>query len=70
MTVTEVIFATVGGLRGAVSLILAQMVVTEQNPRSENQKVTAEVRSPAITVGLRWDHDGNGGSYDKVVPLS
>jgi NhaP-type Na+/H+ and K+/H+ antiporter len=49
MSPQEVIFTTMGGLRGAVSLILAQMVVTEQNPKSENQRVTAEVRCPSLS---------------------
>ena len=43
----EVVFATIGGLRGAISLILAQMVVTEQNPdpnNPEQQRVTAQVK--------------------------
>ena len=41
----EIVFTTFGGLRGAVSLILAQAVVTEQapNPTLQNQKVTAQV---------------------------
>ena len=40
----EVIFATIGGLRGAISLILAQMVVTEQGPEhKKGQRITAEV---------------------------
>jgi NhaP-type Na+/H+ or K+/H+ antiporter len=45
MSWPEIVFATVGGLRGAVSLILTQAVVTEQapNPSLENQKVTAQV---------------------------
>lgn len=43
---SEILFATIGGLRGAVSLILTQVVVTEQNPDPTlaNRKVTAEVR--------------------------
>lgn len=40
----SILFATFGGLRGAVSLILAQMVVTEQDTGKENRKVTAQVR--------------------------
>jgi hypothetical protein len=45
MSLAEIVFATIGGLRGAVSLILAQVVVTEQNPDPtlESRKVTAEV---------------------------
>ena len=45
MTWNEITFATFGGLRGAVSLILAQVVVTEQAPHSDlqNRKVTAQV---------------------------
>ena len=45
MSWQEIIFTTFGGLRGAVSLILAQAVVTEQapNPTLQNQKVTAQV---------------------------
>ena len=41
----EITFTTFGGLRGAVSLILAQVVVTEQSPHSDlrNRKVTAQV---------------------------
>ena len=47
MSWPEIIFTTFGGLRGAVSLILAQAVVTEQapNPTLQNQKVTAQVRA-------------------------
>lgn len=43
---SEILFTTIGGLRGAVSLILTQVVVTEQNPDPTlaNRKVTAEVR--------------------------
>ena len=46
MSWDEITFATFGGLRGAVSLILAQVVVTEQAPHSDlqNRKVTAQVR--------------------------
>ncbi len=46
MTMSEILFATIGGLRGAVSLILTQVVVTEQNPDPTlaNRAVTAEVR--------------------------
>ena len=46
MSWPEIFFTTFGGLRGAVSLILAQAVVTEQapNPTLQNQKVTAQVR--------------------------
>lgn len=45
MSWAEIVFATIGGLRGAVSLILAQVVVTEQNPdpSMQDRKVTAEV---------------------------
>lgn len=45
MSWDEITFATFGGLRGAVSLILAQVVVTEQAPHSDlqNRKVTAQV---------------------------
>ena len=40
----EVIFATIGGLRGAISLILAQAVITEQAPeRGEDKHINAEV---------------------------
>ncbi len=47
MSWAEIVFATIGGLRGAVSLILAQVVVTEQNPDPtlQDRKVTAEVRA-------------------------
>ena len=47
MTWGEITFTTFGGLRGAVSLILAQVVVTEQSPNSDlrNRKVTAQVSS-------------------------
>ena len=45
MSLTEMIFSTLGGLRGAVSLILAQMVVTENpNPGDlDTKRVTAQV---------------------------
>ena len=44
----EVVFATIGGLRGAISLILAQMVVTEQGPEhKKGQRITAEARQAA-----------------------
>ncbi|KAK9828685.1 hypothetical protein WJX72_001519 [[Myrmecia] bisecta] len=46
----SIIFATVGGLRGAVSLILVQMVVTEQDPTSENKRVIAQIA--LYTAGL------------------
>lgn len=45
MSCSEIIFTTVGGLRGAISLILVQQVVTESSPGQEDQKVTAEVRA-------------------------
>ena len=49
MSWSEIIFTTVGGLRGAISLILVQQVVTESTPGQEGQKVTAEVGScPAM----------------------
>ena len=46
----EIFFATFGGLRGAVSLILAQVVVTEQNPNADSgdRKVTAQVSQCAM----------------------
>ncbi len=50
MTWGEITFTTFGGLRGAVSLILAQVVVTEQSPKSDlqNRKVTAQVSGMQI----------------------
>ena len=47
MSLGEVVFATVGGLRGAISLVLAQVLVTQANPNPEQkdqQRVTAQVR--------------------------
>ena len=46
MSLGEVVFATVGGLRGAISLVLAQVLVTQANPNPEQkdqQRVTAQV---------------------------
>ncbi|EIE21844.1 hypothetical protein COCSUDRAFT_56295 [Coccomyxa subellipsoidea C-169] len=70
MTMSEILFATIGGLRGAVSLILTQVVVTEQNPDPTlaNRAVTAElalwtagivvctlvVNAPLMPLILRW----------------
>ena len=54
LSFAEVIFATVGGLRGAISLILAQMVVTEQAPEHHpNKRVTAEA-CPRTLTGCIW----------------
>ena len=41
----EVVFSAIGGLRGAISLILAQSVVTEHRPgeTDKNARVTAQV---------------------------
>jgi len=52
MTWNEITFTTFGGLRGAVSLILAQVVVTEQAPHSDlqNRKVTAQARIRLCTA--------------------
>jgi len=44
MSWSEIVFTTVGGLRGAISLILVQQVVTESSPGQEDQKVNAEAR--------------------------
>lgn len=49
MSVGEILFSTVGGLRGAISLILAQMLVTQSHPNPEQrdqQRVQAQVKSP------------------------
>ena len=44
LTWGSVIFVTFGGLRGTVSLILAQMLVLDQeNTNPDNRRVTAEV---------------------------
>ena len=58
MSCSEIIFTTVGGLRGAISLILVQQVVTESSPGQEDQKVTAEVRLPGFCAwtGYRPRH--------------
>lgn len=47
MSAGEILFSTVGGLRGAISLILAQMLVTQSHPNAEQkvqQRVQAQVR--------------------------
>lgn len=47
MSAGEILFSTVGGLRGAISLILAQMLVTQSHPNPEQkdqQRVQAQVR--------------------------
>jgi len=46
MSWSEIVFTTVGGLRGAISLILVQQVVTESSPGQEDQKVNAAARAP------------------------
>ncbi len=58
MTWGEITFTTFGGLRGAVSLILAQVVVTEQSPKSDlqNRKVTAQVSGLHIVRCIIIDH--------------
>lgn len=46
MSAGEILFSTVGGLRGAISLILAQMLVTQSHPNAEQklqQRVQAQV---------------------------
>ncbi|KAK9840543.1 hypothetical protein WJX81_000451 [Elliptochloris bilobata] len=68
MSWSEIIFTTVGGLRGAISLILVQQVVTESAPGQEDQKVTAElamwtsgvvvctllINAPLLPLVLHW----------------
>ncbi|KAK9788845.1 hypothetical protein WJX73_003600 [Symbiochloris irregularis] len=39
----EIVFSAIGGLRGAISLILAQVVVTEHRPGSHNSRVIAQL---------------------------
>ena len=56
MSWSEIIFTTVGGLRGAISLILVQQVVTESTPGQEGQKVTAEVGSCPASHPLCCGH--------------
>ena len=49
MSASEILFSTVGGLRGAISLILAQMLVTQSHPDEEQrdqQRVQAQVQRP------------------------
>jgi len=60
MSWSEIVFTTVGGLRGAISLILVQQVVTESSPGQEDQKVNAEARArpagPAPPVAPKHMH--------------
>lgn len=54
MSAGEIVFSTVGGLRGAISLILAQMLVTQLSPNPEakdQQRVIAQVCTHC-TAGL------------------
>lgn len=56
MSPGEILFSTVGGLRGAISLILAQMLVTQFEPNPEekdSQQVQAQVRSLVPRSPLR-----------------
>lgn len=45
MSAGEIIFSTIGGLRGAVSLILAQMLVTQSTPNPVEQKDQQRVQA-------------------------
>ena len=60
MSAGEILFSTVGGLRGAISLILAQMLVTQSQPNPEQrdqQRVQAQVCSKPSTLqydDLAW----------------
>ena len=51
----EVVFSAIGGLRGAISLILAQMVVTEHRPgeASQNSRVIAQVPLAPCSTSLK-----------------
>ena len=54
MSAGEILFSTVGGLRGAISLILAQMLVTQSQPNPEQkdqQRVQAQVSNPWAIIG-------------------
>lgn len=47
----SVLFTTFAGLRGAVSLILAQELVLDQSTKAANRRVTAEVPPPPLLSG-------------------
>lgn len=51
----EVVFSSIGGLRGAISLILAQMVVTEHRPgeSGSNGRVLAQVSGLRLASDLQ-----------------
>ena len=54
-TAGEILFSTIGGLRGAVSLILAQIMVTQFEPNPEekgSQEVQAQVCLSTVHAAL------------------
>ena len=68
MSPGEVVFATVGGLRGAISLVLAQVLVTQANPNPEQkdqQRVTAQVRPQNLWP--RRTHSWNRGRHSELI---
>lgn len=56
MTVGSALFATVGGLRGALSLVMAQMVVASLNQEDlakKDRAVAAQVRPSPVFAHFR-----------------
>lgn len=60
----EVIFTTMGGLRGAVSLILAQAAVAEDKDAGvKAQRITAQVSSqPLNNKNISWTTGNQSGT--------
>lgn len=54
MSIQEVVFVTVGGLRGSLSLVLAQSAATMASSNTTEVNVKAEIAIYTAGYGARW----------------
>ncbi len=60
MSIQEVVFVTVGGLRGSLSLVLAQSAATMASSNTTEVNVKAEIAIYTAGYGARWAGLGLG----------